>query len=382
MKILIAPDKFKGSLSASAAAAAMERGFARGWGGAVNAILCPIADGGEGTARALCDAMAGEWVEKSVRGPLGRPVRAGYAWIPGPEPLAVIEMSEASGLALVPPEERRALEATTYGTGELLRDAVARGATRVIVGLGGSATTDGGLGLAEALGFIFLDAEGRAVEGVTPASFGSVASIRRGAVSLPEIVIASDVQNPLLGERGSAHLFSRQKGATEEEVHLLEAIMERLAQMVARDLGLVGDGQHHEVPGAGAAGGLGFGLLAFTGAKMRPGFELVAEVLRLEAHVAGADLVLTGEGSLDEQTLEGKGPAGVAALARRYGKPVIAFGGRVVRDPRVRAVFDVAMPLADAPMPLEEALKEAEQLLEAAAERLGAALRIGGRLPA
>lgn len=380
MKIVIAPDKFKGSLSASAAAAAMARGFRKVYPEAA-VQLCPIADGGEGTARALCDALQGEWITCTVHDPMHHPVEAGYAWLANGldgVPTAVIEMSEASGLALVPPGQRKAQVASTYGTGELMRDAIERGAKRVIVGLGGSATTDGGVGMAHALGYRFVNRHGEIIGRPVPENLLELEEIiSHEAIEFPEVIAACDVQNPLLGPRGTAMMFAPQKGATPEEVAHLEAALSHLSGKVRDDLDGV---DHAHTPGAGAAGGLGYGLLTFCGAKIRPGFDLVAEILHLEEAVANADLVLTGEGSLDVQTLEGKGPAGVGALARRYGKPVIAFGGRVAQDPRLEEIFDAVVPIADRPMALEEAIGSAELLLERAAARTAALCVVGVRV--
>jgi len=365
--ILLAPDKFKGSLSAPEAAA-LEKGLRRVFPAARFESL-PIADGGEGTASLLCRALRGEWITRRVRGPLGDPVEAGYAWIGGPEPGAVLEMSAASGLALV--SRRAPRRATTHGTGELLADAMGRGARRVIVGLGGSATTDGGAGMAEALGCRFLDARGNPLRGIAPERFGEIARLEWPRhPRFPGIIAACDVESPLLGPRGAARLFSPQKGAGPDEVEALEKALAHLAAVVKRCFGV----NPADRPGAGAAGGLGFGLMAFCGASIRPGFDVVAEALGLEAAVARADLVVTGEGSLDEQTLEGKGPARVAALARRFGKPVIGLGGRIAAAPGLSACFDHLEPLADPALPPltpADSMARAAELLEAAAERAG-----------
>jgi len=366
--ILLAPDKFKGSLSAREAAAALEKGL-RTVFPAARFETAPIADGGEGTAALLCEALGGRWIAQVVQGPLGEPVAAGYAWIAGPPPYAVLEMSAASGLART--SRRAPCCATTYGTGELLADAMGRGAGKVIVGLGGSATTDGGAGMAEALGYRFLNGRGETLPGVTPRRFREIARIvKPQRPAFPEIVAACDVESPLLGPRGAARLFSPQKGAGASEVEALEEALAHLAAVVEHDLGVAPASR----PGAGAAGGLGFGLMAFCGASIRPGFDLVAGALGLEAAIARADLVVTGEGSLDEQTLEGKGPARVAALARKAGKPVIALGGRVSAAPGLRALFDDVEPLDDPaqpPVPLAQSMAQAAHRLEAAAARIG-----------
>ncbi len=363
MKIVLAPDKFKGSLSAAQAVAALRRGFQTAWPEA-QLFDYPIADGGEGTARTLCEALGGEWIVRTVRGPMGQAVEAGYAWLPERDGLAILEMSEASGLALVGEESRNPLQANTFGTGELLADAIGRGAQRVVIGIGGSATNDGGAGLATALGYRF-ETEAGVLEQPVPARFHEITRIdASGVPALPEVIAACDVLNPLLGPRGASRLFGPQKGASPEGVETLEAALSHLAERCAEALGR----DHRETPGAGAAGGLGFGLLSFCRAEVQPGFELVASILGLEEAVAQADLVITGEGSLDSQTLEGKGPAGVAALARRHGKPVIAFGGRIAREElRLLDHFDAIVPLADGPMSLPQAVNDAAVLLERAA---------------
>lgn len=371
MRILVAPDKFKGSLSAAAAAAAILRGWRAAWPDA-QLTAAPIADGGEGFAEALCVALGGEWVSLPAQDAIGRPITARYAWIAA-EKLAVIEMSEASGLWRLTPEERDPLLAQTYGTGQLIRHATERGAETILVGLGGSATTDGGLGMAAALGYVPFTSEGDAIA-PTPANLLSLTRIGiREALPLPRIIAACDVQNPLLGERGTAKVFSPQKGATPEMVMQLEAGMENLADVVKLDL----ECDFRDVPGAGAAGGIGFGLLSFCRAEMRPGFDLVAEVLHLEAQIAASDLVITGEGRLDGQTLEGKGPAGVAALARQHGKPVIALAGSVADSAEVATLFDATLGIVDEPVSLEVAMARGADFLERAATRAAHLIRLG-----
>ncbi len=363
VRILIAPDKFKGSLSALAAAHAIEAGF-RSVFPQLLADLAPIADGGEGFAEALAAALGAEWVEVASEDALGRPVQARYAWVAATQ-LAVIEMSEASGLWRLQPEERDVLCATTHGTGLLLRDAIQRGARRVLLGLGGSATTDGGIGIARALGYRFLNDAGGEFQPV-PGTFDLLARIVRPAgLVLPEIIAASDVQNPLLGERGTARVYSPQKGADPHTVEVLESAMFRLAETCAASLGC----DFRPTPGAGAAGGLGFGLLTFCDAQICPGFDIVAETMGLDARIAASDLVITGEGRLDDQTLDGKGPAGIAARARAAGKKVIAFGGAITETAERSGVFDALIPITDRPLPLEEAMREAASLLERAAAR-------------
>lgn len=374
MKVLIAPDKFKGSLTAVAAAEAI----ARGWSATQmdsEVQLAPIADGGEGFAEALCVALGGEWVKTSARDPLGREVEARYAWIAESQ-LAVIEMSEASGLGRLLATERDPMRATTFGTGQLMRHAAERGARSILVGLGGSATTDGGIGMAAALGYEFLTSDGEPLEAV-PANLLALTRISgRNAIELPEIVAACDVQNPLLGPRGTARVFSPQKGADERTVEHLELAMENLADVVAQDLGC----DFHEAPGAGAAGGIGFGLMSFCKAMIRSGFDVVAETLRLEERIATCDLVITGEGRIDGQTLEGKGPAGVAELARKHRKPVLALAGSVADTPAVASLFNAACAIIDQPVSLEEAMRRGAEFLERAAARAARLVQLGKTL--
>ncbi len=375
MRILVAPDKFKGSLSAVAAATAI----ARGWQRAApedEIELAPIADGGEGFAGTICQALGGEWITCEALDPIGRKVSARYAWIAARQ-LAVIEMSEASGLWRLQPDERAPLTATTFGTGQLIRDAASRGARTILIGLGGSATTDGGIGMAAALGYETLTTDGEDLEPLP----GNLASLTRivneNVIDLPEIIAACDVQNPLLGPRGTARVFSPQKGADQRTVEALENAMESLADVVATDLGC----DFRDVPGAGAAGGFGFGLMSFCGAKMRSGFEVVAEYLGLADRIAASDVVITGEGRLDDQTLDGKGPAGVAALARQHGKPVLAFAGSVSPHAALDEVFDATCAIVDEPVSLEAAMQRGAEFLERAAFRTALIFHLGQRHP-
>jgi glycerate kinase len=304
MHVLVAPDKFKGSLSAAEAAAALGAGLREGWPGKdfLEVEYLPMADGGEGTAEAIHDALHGRWVVHTVHDPLGRPVQARYALVEhGGERLAVLEMSSPSGLALVSEADRDLLRASTFGTGELLAHALNEsGIGRVIVGIGGSATNDGGIGLAAALGYRFLNVDGAELVPV-PAGLERLARIRL-PVALPDtpVTVACDVVNPLLGPRGATRIYGPQKGLRgEEEALVLEAGLKRLADAAAETFGR----DDRDTPGAGAAGGLGFGLLTFCRAELCPGFELVSKVVGLEAAVSRADLLITGEGSLDGQTL-------------------------------------------------------------------------------
>lgn len=374
MKILIAPDKFKGSLTAPQAARAIRRGLEQALPDAVCREL-PMADGGEGSAEALCAAAGGEWVTAPAHDALGRPVQAGYASLP--DGVAAINISEASGLWRLTLAERDPLRASTFGTGELMADARRRGARKLIVGLGGSATNDGGLGMGAALGWQFLDRDGETVEPV-PLHLPAVARIRPPEDgTFPETLVMCDVVNPLLGPRGATAIFGPQKGADERSMPLLETSLTHLAGVVARELGR----DLRDVPGAGAAGGLGFGLLSFCGATLRSGFETVAEAVGLHDAIVESDLVVTGEGCLDGQTLEGKGPAGIALLARRLGKPVIAFGGMVLEREALGRIFDGVFALKDDTMTVETAIREAESLLECKAATTAVELTLlwGGR---
>ncbi len=370
MKILLAPDKFKGSLSAAGVSAAIERGWRAVQPEAVF-LKAPMADGGEGFCEALLCGLAGEWITVASVDALGRAIEARYVWVAATQ-TAVIEMSEASGLWRLSARELDPKRANTFGTGLLMRDAIERGAVRILVGLGGSATTDGGIGMAAALGADFLGADGTLLEPV-PAQMSQIRRIDVSRVlPLPEIVAACDVQNPLLGARGTAAIFSPQKGAKPEDVAFLEAGLTNLARLVATQLGC----DFQETPGAGAAGGIGYGLLSFCRAKMEPGFDLVAAAVDLEARISEVDLVITGEGRLDGQTLEGKGPAGVAALARARGKRVMAFAGSIADDPAVLERFDAVVPIVDRPMSLPEAMAQPDILLERAAARTASLLKL------
>lgn len=373
MKVIIAPDKFKGSLSAVDAAQAIREGFGSVLKDA-EIICCPIADGGEGTAEVLCRAFAGSWREARALDPLGREIAARFCWseeeVDGP--VAVLEMSEASGMRRLRKGELDSMRANTFGTGQLIRAATAMGARRVIVGLGGSATNDGGIGMAAALGYRFLDRDGNQLDAI-PSNLRKIAGIEPPpAMELPEIIAAVDVRNPLLGPKGATMVFGPQKGAVGGQLKELEFGLTHLAEIVARDLGC----DKREAEGAGAAGGLGFGLACFCGAAIRPGFDLVAEALDLEETVRGATLVITAEGTMDAQTLQGKGPSGVAALARRCGVPVVALAGAVTDEEELNQVFDVVVPIAPGPVDFDHALEHAAAHLVRAAARMARMIRL------
>ncbi len=360
MRILIAPDKFKGTLSAHSVAEQIAAGL-RDVLPEAELELLPLADGGEGTADMLGDAMGAARIDCEVHNPLGKKMTARYRWV-AQTGTAILEMSApagAKGLTSLDP-----LRATTFGVGEMILHAAANGAREIVIGLGGSVTNDGGLGLARALGFAF---QGRDGPVVTPGKLIDLeAIIPKTNLSLPKITGAVDVLNPLLGERGATQVFGPQKGATPDQVALLESALTHLANVAARDLG----NDFRNEPGAGAAGGLGFGLLAFAGAQLRPGFELVAQAVGLEEKMRRADIVITGEGKLDAQTLEGKTPAGVARLARLLGKRVHAIVGQMENEGAAVALFDGVEALVEKPLPNDYCLDQTEDLLRQRAREL------------
>lgn len=358
MKILIAPDKFKGSLTAGEVARSVASGLSDVLPQAVIEIV-PMADGGEGTAEAICNSLGCAWVDCPGHDPLGRAIEARYGWLDD-EKLAVMEMSEAAGMRRLTVEERDPIRASTCGVGEMLLDATQRGARQIIIGLGGSATNDGGFGMARALGFGFeYERQPKQLpERVT--DLLELAGITKPqGLKLPKITAAADVQNPLLGANGATRVFGPQKGASERDLQMLERALTRLADIVARAFAF----DYRDKPGAGAAGGLGFGLMSFCGAQIRPGFDVVAEAVGLESRMREAEVVITGEGSLDRQTLQGKTPAGVARLARKLGKPVWAIAGRSDNDPQVSALFHGVLTLARRGLGREQQMQRAAELL-------------------
>lgn len=383
MKIVIAPDSFKGNLSAMQVAVAIERGIRRVLPRA-RCVKVPMADGGEGTVQSLVDATGGRFLRKSVVGPAGRKVNARYGLLADGE-TAVIEMAEASGLPLVKGRARNPMRTTTYGTGELMIDAIDRGARRLLIGIGGSATNDAGAGMAQALGFRFLDRRGRLIRGL--AAGGMLDRIARidasgmdARLARARVTVACDVNNPLCGRRGAAHVFGPQKGATPAMVRTLDANLKRFAMLIRRTLGV--DVLH--LPGAGAAGGLGGGLVAFAGAQLKSGIDIVIEATRLKDHLRDADLVITGEGSVDFQTAFGKTPAGVAAVARQMRVPVVAIGGGLSKD--ARGVFahgiDGLESTMTREMSLAEAMDNSREYLADAAERVMRMILVGTRISA
>lgn len=386
MKIVIAPDSFKESLTALQVAAAIEAGMCAVWPEA-EYVKVPVADGGEGTVQALIDATGGRRVAVRVTGPLGEPVDAFYGLIggadgdAGADKLAVIEMAAASGLESVPPERRDPRVATTRGTGELILHALEAGARRFVLGVGGSATNDGGAGMLQALGVRLLDADGR---DLVPGGAELARLARIDAAGLDARVrasvfeVASDVANPLVGPNGASAIFGPQKGATPEMVVQLDANLRHYADVVQRDTGQDVAG----VPGAGAGGGIAAAMIVFLGGRLRPGVEIVTEAVGLDAALRDADLVVTGEGRIDGQTVHGKTPMGVARVAARHGVPVVAIGGSLARDADAVYSHGIAAIAAAVTRPssVGEALAAAEENLRNAARNVAALLRLGGRL--
>ena len=373
MRILVAPDKFKGALNARDVADNIGKGLLDVLPDADIEIV-PMGDGGEGTAEAICDARGCSWLRCKAHDPLGRRIDARYGWIE-PEKLAAMEMSEAAGMRRLAESERDPIRATTFGVGEMILHATTRGPTEIIIGLGGSATNDGGFGVARALGFRFLGAGDTEIKGVAELALLERIERPKGRKRPRQlrIIAAVDVKNPLLGENGATRVFGPQKGASKSDIDILERAVTRLADVVAKEFAF----DYRDEPGAGAAGGLGFGLLSFCDAKIRPGFDVVADAVALEAKMKNADLVITGEGSLDRQTLEGKTPIGVARLARRLGKPVFAIVGRATEDRELREMFDGIYENARPGMSQEKNMKRAPELLQENARELARTFGIG-----
>jgi glycerate 2-kinase len=373
VRILIAPDKFKGTLNAQEAAQNIAKGLLDVLPDAQIEIV-PMADGGEGTAEAVCDARGCTWLECKAHDPLWREIDARYGWT-DQEKLAVMEMSEAAGMRRLSESERDPIRASTLGVGEMILDASKRGAKEIIIGLGGSATNDGGFGMARALGFQFFGEGENEIQSV--AELPLLKRIERpkeqDELKRLRIVAAVDVKNPLLGENGATRVFGPQKGASKNDLENLERALMRLADVVVTEFGF----DYRNDAGAGAAGGLAFGLLSFCHATIRPGFEVVAEAVGLESKVKDADLVITGEGSLDRQTLEGKTPAGVAGLARKLHKPVFAIVGRATEDQELRELFDGIYENARPGMNQQENMKRAAELLRENARELAETFGVG-----
>lgn len=379
MKIVIAPDSYKESLSALEVATAIEQGFREIFPDA-DYVKLPVADGGEGTVEAMVAATQGGIIKVRVTGPLGENAE-GFYGLSGDEQSAFIEMAAASGLEMVAPSLRNPLKTTSWGTGELIRHALDAGVKHIIIGIGGSATNDGGAGMVQALGAKLLDAEGN------PIGLGGGELEKLARIDIKEldkrlaecrIEVACDVTNPLTGEEGASAVFGPQKGATPEMIERLDAALAHYAKIIARDL----DIDVLNLKGGGAAGGMGAALYAFCGAELRQGIEIVTDALHLDKHVADADLVITGEGRIDSQTIHGKVPVGVAKVAKRYNKPVIGIAGSltadvgVVHQHGIDAVFSVIYTVCT----LEEALESAAENVRMAARNIAAVLKVGMRV--
>ena len=375
MRVVVAPDSYKGSVSALGVAEAMERGILRIFP-AAEVRKVPIADGGEGTVEALVTATGGEMKISEVKGPFGEKVNAHWG-ILGDGQTAVLEMAAASGLPLVPKEKRDPRITTTYGTGELMRNALDAGLRRIIIGIGGSATNDGGVGMAQALGVKFISKDG------TELAPGGGSLINLEKIDLTgldprlletEITVACDVDNPLCGLRGASAVFGPQKGATPAMVQELDSALRHFAQcareVTGRDVA--------ELAGAGAAGGLGAGLMFFTPAKLKPGVEIVLDAVKFADIVNTAAFVITGEGRTDFQTAYGKAPVGVAKVAKQFHVPVFCISGGLGEgaDDVLAQGIDAVMSICSRPLSLEECMKDGEALIEEATVRLCRILQV------
>lgn len=376
MKIVVAPDSFKESLRAKEVAEIIEEGIKRVFP-QVEVIKVPLADGGEGTIEAILEARGGKFISQEVASPLGERIKAHFGILDDGF-TGIVEMAQASGLSLVPQSQRNPLLTTTYGTGELIKAALDRGCKRIIVGIGGSATVDGGAGMVQALGAKLLNGKGKQIS-FGGGSLGEIVSIDMSSldsrVKNTEVLVASDVNNPLCGPKGAARVYGPQKGATPEMVKTLEKNLAHFAMMIKKYL----NKEVKNIPGAGAAGGLGAGLIAFLGAELRPGIKLMIEASRLEKRIKGADLVISGEGRIDEQTVYGKTPVGVAEMAKKEKIPVIIIGGEIRGD--VEALYergvDAVVSCIDRILPRAEAMKEARKTLRQATERAMRLIKIG-----
>lgn len=367
MKCVLAPDSFKGSLSSTQVCEALALGVRRVFP-QIQIVSIPLADGGEGTLEALIEATGGKIFSTPVRGPLDENVEAQWGLLP--DGTTVIEMAQSSGLTLTPESQRNALRASTYGLGQLIKKALQAGSRQFFIGLGGSATTDGGTGALAALGARFFDANGV----VLPLGGGFLEKLHRvdltyldARLEKAHFTLLCDVENPLTGPNGAAHVYAPQKGATQEDVQLLETGLQNLARVTTSTKG----NDNSQASGAGAAGGTAFGFLAYCNAAIRPGIEAILEQVQFEEKVQDADFVLTGEGAIDAQTLSGKAIAGICKAAQKHHVPVIAFGGKVEISGHDMDQLGLlsAFPLADGARNLDYCFENAASLLETASER-------------
>lgn len=369
MKILIAPDSFKGSLTALEVSKAIKRGI-KNYSGDIKVKLLPMADGGEGTVRSMVDATNGKIIKKEVTNPLGDQVKAYYGLL-GDEKTAAIEMATASGLPLVPKNKRDPSKTTTYGSGELIKASLEHNLDQIIIGIGGSATTDAGVGMAQALGIKFLNESneeigfgGRYLDQIKKIDLSNLDK----RIKDVDIKVACDVDNPLFGENGAAYVYSPQKGADRKMVKELDKKLRYFNEIVKKEL----DKDINQIPGAGAAGGLGAGLVAFLDASLQPGIDLVLDIVKFDQHLKGIDIIITGEGSLDGQTIHGKTPVGVAKRAKKYNIPVIAVAGTLGKDVKkvLNKGIDSYFSIIDRPDELSSIIKRTDKLLEECSEQI------------
>lgn len=369
MKIIIAPDSFKGSLLSSEVADSIEKGI-KNITKKIKTIKIPIADGGEGTVEALIASMNGKIYYKNVTDPLGKKIKAFYGIIKS-EKTGIIEMASASGLTLVPVSKRNPLFTTTFGTGELIKQAIADGCKKIIIGIGGSATTDGGMGMLQALGVEFFDLNGNKL-GIGGKEMIKIHSINTSKMFTPlkdvEFIVASDVTNPLYGKKGASYVFGPQKGATPQIVKQLDEGLKNYAQKIKKAL----KKDIAKIPGTGAAGGLGGGLVAFLNSKIKSGINIIIEKTKFEEKLNEADLVITGEGNTDFQTLFGKVPVGIAEIAKKHKVPVVCLSGGLGND--LEKLYNIGITaffsIVNHPMDLESAMKNSRKLIELQAENI------------
>jgi len=379
MRILIAPQSLKGSLTAAEAGSAIAQGVRVVYPKAEIEVV-PVADGGEGTVQALVDASGGKIIQKMVTGPLGEPVQAFFGLM-GDGSTAAIEMAACAGLPLVPPEKRDPRITTTYGVGELILAALDYGSRQFFIGIGGSATNDGGAGMAQALGAALFSARGTEITrgGAALATLVHIStSTMDTRLQKCTVEVACDVTNPLCGPTGASAVYGPQKGATPEMVEELDKALAHYAQIIEQDLGI----SVRDIPGAGAAGGLGAGLIAFLHAKLRPGAQIVFEAVDLEERIRQADLVITAEGQIDAQTAYGKSVGAVAEIAKRYDLPVLAFAGSLGDNYQVvyELGVDAVTALPSSPMTLAYAMENAARLISDAAERACRLIQVGAKI--
>jgi len=379
MKIVVAPDSFKGSLTAVEVADAIGQGVREIFPEA-EIVKIPMADGGDGTVQCLINATGGEILREKVTGPLGDEVLASYG-ILGDKKTAVIEMAEASGLTLIPENKRNPLITTTYGTGQLIKASLDQGCRKMIIGIGGSATNDGGAGMIQALGVKLLDREGKEIGfggGELKKVFRIDTKYLDNRLSETKVLIASDVSNPLCGPKGAARIYGPQKGATPEVIKELDESLAYFAEIIKRDL----NKDVKDIPGAGAAGGLGASLIAFLNAELRPGIEIMIEIVKLEQAIKDADLVITGEGKIDSQTIYGKAPIGVAKIAKKYNIPVIAVAAIIGDDADIVHQYGISslISVSGQPMRLEESVPNKVALIKNSIKQSMRAIKTGKEL--